>query len=250
VEVGDVALLLAAGGGAGAINAMAGGGSLVSFPALLATGLPSVTANVTNAIAVLPGYVGGTVAYRDWLQGQRARAQTLGVASALGSATGAVILLVSPESVFDAIVPFLILLACGLLAAQQRIRRLVGSGEHAEARPRALHVSTYVASIYGGYFGAGLGIALLALLGLLLPDDLQSLNALKGLLSLVIAAVAAVFFIVAAPVAWTSALCVGVSSLVGGVVGARLAQRIPDGPLRTLVVAYGVIVAIVLLVQG
>jgi uncharacterized protein len=250
VEVGDVALLLAAGGGAGAINAMAGGGSLISFPALLATGLPSVTANVTNAIAVLPGYVGGSVAYRERLRHQRVRAQTLGIASALGSATGAVVLLISPASVFDAIVPFLILLACGLLAAQPWIRRLVGSGEHAEARPRALHVSTYVASIYGGYFGAGLGIALLALLGLLLTDDLQNLNALKGLLSLVIATVAAVFFVVAAPVDWWSALYVGVASLLGGVAGARLAQRIPDGPLRAIVVVYGVIVAVVLLVRG
>jgi uncharacterized membrane protein YfcA len=250
VDIGDVVLLLAAGGGAGAINAIAGGGSLVSFPALLATGLPSVTANVTNAIAVLPGYVGGTVAYRERLRHQRARSRTLGIASALGAATGAVVLLVSPASVFDAIVPFLILLACGLLAAQEWIRRLVGSGEHGEARPRALHISTYVAAIYGGYFGAGLGIALLALLGLLLADDLQNLNALKGLLSLVIAAVAAVFFVVAAPVAWTSALCVGAASLVGGVAGAWLAQRIPDRPLRALVVVYGVVVAVVLLVQG
>jgi uncharacterized membrane protein YfcA len=250
VEVGDVALLLGAGAGAGAINAIAGGGSLVSFPALLATGLPSVTANVTNAIAVLPGYVGGTVAYRDWLRDERRRSQTLGLASALGSATGAVILLVSPESVFDAIVPFLILLACALLAAQQRIRHLVVRGDHHTPRPRALHVSTYLAAIYGGYFGAGLGIALLALLGLMLADDLQTLNALKGLLSLVIAAIAGIFFIVAAPVDWPSALCVGVASLVGGVAGARIAQRIPDGPLRTIVVVYGVIVAIVLLIRG
>lgn len=250
MQVADVALLLGAGFGAGAINAIAGGGSLVSFPALLATGLPSVTANVTNAVAVLPGYVGGTAAYRKRLSGQRARARTLGAASALGSAAGAVILLVSPESVFEAVVPFLILLACGLLTAQSRIRRLVRAGEHAEARPRALHVSTFVAAIYGGYFGAGLGIALLALLGLLLPDDLQRLNALKGLLSLVIAAVAAVFFVVAADVAWRSALCVGGASLVGGIAGARIAQLIPDGPLRAAVVAYGVVVAGVLLVQG
>ncbi len=248
MEVSDVALLLAAGFGAGAVNAMAGGGSLISFPALLATGLPSVTANVTNAIAVLPGYAGGTAAYRERLRGHRARGVSLGVVSGLGAATGAVVLLVSPESVFDAIVPFLILLACGLLAAQGRIRRLVTRGEPHVPRPLALHVTAYVASIYGGYFGAGLGIALLALLGLLLPDDLQSLNALKGLLSLVIAAVAAVFFIVAAPVAWTSALCVGGASLLGGVAGARLAQRIPDAPLRALVIVYGVIVAVVLLV--
>ncbi|MEA2179977.1 MAG: uncharacterized protein QOG77_3274 [Solirubrobacteraceae bacterium] len=250
MELHDVALLVAAGFGAGAINAMAGGGSLVSFPALLATGLPSVTANVTNAIAVLPGYIGGTVAYRDRLRGRRRRGVTLGLASGLGSGVGAVTLLVSPESIFDAIVPFLILLACGLLAVQSRVRRFVVSGEHGGAKPRALHISTFLAAIYGGYFGAGLGIALLAILGVLLPDDLQSLNALKGLLSLVIAAVAAVFFVVAAPVAWTSALCVGAASLVGGVAGARLAQRIPDGPLRTLVIVYGVVVAVVLLVRG
>jgi uncharacterized membrane protein YfcA len=250
MELQDVALLVGAGFGAGAVNAMAGGGSLISFPALLATGLPSVTANVTNAVAVLPGYVGGTVTYRERLRGERRRGATLGLASGLGSAAGAVILLVSPESVFDAIVPFLVLLACGLLAVQSRVRRAVTSAAGHTARPRTLHVVTFLAAVYGGYFGAGLGIALLAILGLLLPDDLQSLNALKGLLSLVIAAVAAVFFVVASSVAWTSALCVGAASLLGGIAGARIAQRIPDGPLRTLVVAYGIVVAIVLLIRG
>jgi uncharacterized protein len=244
---GDLALLGGAGLLAGGVNAVAGGGSLISFPALLAVGYPSVTANVTNNVALLPGYVGGTVAYRDELGGQGRRARRLGATSAVGGLIGAILLNVSPPGVFEAIVPFLILLSCALLVAQPAAARAVERRGH-QGSPPAVHASVFFSAVYGGYFGAGLGIMLLAALGAFLPDDMQRLNALKGLLSLVISAVAVVYFALFGPVAWAAAAVMAVASLVGGQGGVRLARRLSATALRWLVVAFGTTVAIVLLV--
>ncbi len=193
-----IAFLAAAGFIAGAVNAMAGGGSLISFPALLAAGYPSLTANVTNAVALCPGYFGGTVAYRAELEGQGGRMLWLASTSVAGGLAGAILLAVSSEEAFDRIVPFLILFSCGLLAAQPTVTRWVkGAGARREAhRSPALHVGQFLAAVYGSYFGAGLGVMMLAILGILLADTLQRLNALKGFLSLVVNIVGAVFFIV------------------------------------------------------
>jgi uncharacterized protein len=252
VSVETVALLVAAGVLAGAVNAVAGGGSLISFPALLAAGYGSVTANVTNAIAVLPGYLGGSVAYRDQLRGQRSRVVALAASSSLGALLGAWLLTVTSEDLFEAIVPFLILGACGLLAAQPWLSarlRSPASGSDAHRAP-ALHAANFVASVYGGYFGAGLGIMLLAVLALTVADDLQRLNALKGLLSLVVAIAAAVFFALFGPVAWGAAAIMAVASFVGGHAGVAVARRLPANVLRGVVVVFGVGVAIALLVSG
>ena len=246
LDAGTVGLLAAAGFGAGAVNAIAGGGSLISFPALLAAGYPSVAANVTNSIALLPGYLGGSLAYRRELAGQRARIRGLATTAALGAAAGAALLLVSPASVFEAIVPWLILAACLLLALQPRAAELVRRSERAGS-PAALHAALFAATLYGGYFGAGLGIVLLAILGVLLPDDLQRLNALKGVLSLLVAVVSALGFALFGPVAWDAALVVGVACLAGGVAGVRVARRLPAPLLRGAVIVYGVAVAGVLL---
>jgi uncharacterized protein len=243
VDVGSAALLAAAGLGAGAVNAVAGGGSLISFPALLAAGYPSVTANVTNAIAVLPGYVGGSLAYRRELAGQAARIRALALTSAIGAASGAALLLVSPASVFEAVVPWLILAACGLLALQPHA---APAGRHRS--PPALHAAMFAATVYGGYFGAGLGIMLLAILGVFVDDGLQRLNALKGVLSLLVAGVTAAGFALFGPVAWDAAAIVGVTCLAGGALGVGVARRLPARVLRGAVIAYGVAVAIVLLV--
>ena len=244
--VGELALLGGAGLLAGGVNAVAGGGSLISFPALLAVGYPSVPANVTNNVALLPGYVGGTLAYRRELAGQGGRARRLGATGAAGGLGGAVLLNVSPPGVFEAIVPFLILLSCALLVAQPAASRAVErSGQ--QGRPGLVHAGTFLAAVYGGYFGAGLGIMLLAVLGAFLPDDLQRLNALKGLLSLVISAVAVVYFALFAPVAWAAAAVMAVTSLAGGQLGVRLARRLSATALRWLVVAFGTAVAAVLL---
>jgi uncharacterized protein len=243
----ELALLAGAGLLAGAVNAVAGGGSLISFPALLAVGYPSVAANVTNNVALLPGYVGGTLAYREELRGQGARARRLGATSAAGGLAGAVLLDVSPPGVFEAIVPFLILLSCALLVVQPAASRAVEARGH-QGRPAAVHAGVLFSAVYGGYFGAGVGIMLLAALGAFLPDDLQRLNALKGLLSLVISAVAVVYFALFGPVAWAAAAVMAVTSLVGGQSGVRVARRLSAVALRWVVVAFGSAVALVLLV--
>lgn len=248
MDAGTLVLLAGAGFGAGAVNAVAGGGSLVSFPALLAAGYPSVTANVTNAVAVLPGYLGGSIAYRRELEGQRGRIRALLPTSVAGAAVGCALLLTTPASVFDAVVPWLILGACALLALQPRAAALAARHRDRRRSTIALHGGLFAGAVYGGYFGAGLGIMLLALLGALLRDDLQRLNALKGVLSLVIALAAAIAFALFGPIAWGAAVVVGAASLVGGAGGVRVARRLPEPALRAVVVAYGVVVAVVLLV--
>jgi uncharacterized protein len=247
VSFGQGVLLAAAGFAAGAVNAVAGGGSLLSFPALLGAGYGSVTANVTNAVAVLPGYLGGSLAYRRELRGQRSRIVALSATSAVGAVLGAVILIVSPASVFEAIVPFLILGSCALLAAQPLLSRVI---EPREQHGPWLIAGAFLASIYGGYFGAGLGILLLAVLGLTLDDSLQRLNALKGLLSFVIGLASVIYFALFGPVAWGPAALMAVTSLAGGQAGVAVARRLKPGPLRALIVAFGVGVAIWLLVSG
>ncbi len=247
MDAGTAALLAGAGFGAGVVNAVAGGGSLITFPALLAAGYPSITANVTNSIAVLPGYAGGSLAYRRELAGQGARIRSLAGTSVLGAATGAALLLVGPASVFEAIVPWLILAACGLLAVQPRIAAVARRARHARS-PLVLHAALFAATVYGGYFGAGLGILLLAILGVFVEDALQRLNALKGLLSLLVAVIAGIGFAIFGPIAWDAAAIIGLTSLLGGALGVSAARRLPAHVLRGVVIAYGAGVAIVLLV--
>lgn len=250
MDAGTAALLAGAGFGAGAVNAVAGGGSLISFPALLAAGYPSVTANVTNALAVLPGYLGGSLAYRRELAGQGARIRGLALTSALGAGAGAALLLSSSEALFKAIVPWLILAACGLLALQPRAAAFARRQRERGGRGTllGLHGALFAAALYGGYFGAGLGIMLLAVLGVFLEDDLQRINALKGVLSLLIAIVTVAGFALFGPIAWDAAAVVGAACLVGGAAGVRVARRLPAPVLRAVVIAYGVAVAIALLV--
>jgi uncharacterized membrane protein YfcA len=248
----EIALLAASGFAAGAVNAVAGGGSLISFPALLAVGYPPITANVTNSVAVLPGYLGGSHAYRPELAGQGRRIAALAATSVAGALLGAWLLIVSSEDLFERIVPFLILLSCALLAAQPAIsRRLAPAAEgRREHRSARLHAAQFAAAVYGGYFGAGLGILLLAVLALALTDSLHRLNALKGVLSLVIGAAAALFFALFGPVAWPAAAIMAASSLGGGQLGVRVARRLPAPALRGVIVVFGIAVALWLLVHG
>ena len=244
---------------AGAVNAVAGGGSLISFPALLAAGYPAVVANVTNTVALSPGYLGGTFGYRRELAGQRRRALTLGLVSVTGALLGAWLLLVSSPKLFERIVPFLILLACGLLAAQAPLSRLLGRrpAEEVEDGPGAtraarrdgaiLLAGQFLAAVYGAYFGAGLGIMMLAVLGIFVADSLQRLNALKGLLSLVINLVGALYFALFADVVWVAVAVMAAASLLGGQAGVLLARRLNDQALRWLVIAFGVVVGVRLL---
>jgi uncharacterized membrane protein YfcA len=245
LSVGAIALLALAGFVAGAINAAAGGGSLVSFPALVAIGYPPLTANVTNNVAVAPGYVTGALSYRRGLSGQYRRIVPLAIASAVGSLVGVALILVSSQRAFEGVVPFLVLATCALLAAQPAIARLIGERSGARARPGigALAGQTLVAA-YGGYFSAALGVAVLAVLGIFFDDTLQRLNALKALLQLVIGAVSAIGYALVTPVDWVAVAIIAPAGVVGGELGARLAQRASDRALRVAIVAYGIAAAI------
>ena len=245
MDLGGGALLALAGFAAGAINAAAGGGSLVTFPALIAVGYPPLVANVTNNIAVSPGYATGAWGYRGELRGQRGRIAPLAAVSAFGSIVGVGLILVSSQQAFDGIVPFLVLVACGLLAAQPAIGRRIGDRTAEGGRPGVgALVGQTLAAVYGGYFGAALGVAVLALLGTFFDDTLQRLNALKALLQLVIGGTAALGFALLTPVAWGAVAIVGPASLAGGLVGAQLAKRVSDRVLRGGIVAYGVVAAV------
>jgi uncharacterized protein len=248
----DVALVAASGVAAGGINAVAGGGTLVAFPALLATGMSARTANIVSTIGLVPGYAGGSVAYRRELAGQGPRVRALFVVSALGGIAGAVVLVTTPARSFRAVVPFLILGSCVLLALQTRIGAAVARRRvHPEGVEitSAVQAGVFVSAVYGAYFGAGLGVLLLALLGVLLSDDLQRLNALKGLLSFLINAVSVVVFVVAGHVAWWYTAILAVTTWVGGHTGVRLARRLSPLLLRWAVIVFGTVVAVALLVR-
>jgi uncharacterized membrane protein YfcA len=244
----SLGFLLVAGLLAGAVNAVAGGGSLLVFPALLAVGFPPLAANVTNSVAQWPGYLGIVVGARRDLAGQRRRILLTSAVAVGGSAAGCALLLVLPGAVFDTVVPVLVLLASALMALGPRLKRWIGTPEPgAPDRNAALLPAVFVAAVYGGYFGAGLGVILLAVLGLALDDALVRLNALKGVLSLVIASVTVVIFAFGAPVDWLAVALIAPTTLIGGYLGAKVARRLPEDVLRWAVVLLGVAVGIALL---
>jgi uncharacterized protein len=237
----------------GAVNALAGGGTLITFPVLMAVGLPAVPANITNTVALCPGYLGGTIAqFRD-LRGQERHLWFLAPAGVLGGIAGGFLLLNTGESLFRALVPYLILLATGLLAVQERLRAWL-VGRTGQAERGGLHeawtvLPVFLASIYGGYFGAGLSVIVLAVLGLVLEDTLTRLNALKQIISFSINIAAAVFFVFSGKIVWPAALVMMVGALAGGALGGRLAGRIQPAMLRRIVVTAGVIIALIYLVR-
>lgn len=247
-------LLAAAGAGlaAGAINTLAGGGTLVSFPVLLALGVPAVTANVTNTVALSPGYLGGAWAQRHHLRRQRAGIVVLVPVCAAGGLLGGVVLLLTPEGAFRAVVPWLILAACALLVVQEPLRgrlarrraRTGSSGGPGTGREVAAGAAVLPAAVYGGFFGAGLGVMLMAVLGIVLDEDLPAVNSVKIVLSLVINLVAAVFFVFRAEVAWAYVAAIAPASLVGGHLAGLVVGRISAPALRAMVVVFGVAVSI------
>jgi uncharacterized membrane protein YfcA len=245
--------LLVAGAGllAGAVNAIAGGGTLISFPALLATGQSALSANITSTVALVWGWAGGTFAYRPELRGQRERVIRLSVPAVIGGIGGAVLLLNTPADSFRAVVPYLVLLACALLAAQPYLGRLLTRqrGAHDRITPD-VYLVVLVGGVYGSYFGAGLGVALLALLGLLLADDLQRINALKGPLGFLVNIAGAAVFLASGRVHWIHCAILAGSAFVGATIGVRYARRLSDNALRIAVVVLGVVVAVVLIVRN
>lgn len=243
--------VLAAGVGAGALNTVVGSGSLLTFPTLLAIGLPPVTANVSNTIGLVPGGISGTVGYRRELAGQRPRLERLGLAGLLGGTAGAALLLALPPAAFEAVVPFLLLFAVALTALQP-----VLTPRLANLRSRPAHdnpvvvVVVFLTAIYGGYFGAGQGVILLSSLLLLVNDDPQRLNALKNALVVGVNGIAALIYAVIAPVDWGVVALIAIGSIVGGQLGASYGRRLSPTALRIAIVVLGTLVAVRLLLPG
>ncbi|MGQ5417345.1 sulfite exporter TauE/SafE family protein [Nocardioides sp. MAHUQ-72] len=237
--------ILLAGVAAGTINTVVGSGTLITFPTLLAFGVPPVTANVSNTVGLVPGSVSGAVGYRRELSGQRSRVLRLSVASLLGGLAGGLLLLVLPEGAFAAIVPALILLGLVLVVFQPRISAWVAR-RHEAAGGMPHHGAWWVwpgvllAGVYGGYFGAAQGVLLMAILGIGLDEALQRLNAVKNVLAAVVNGVAGLLFILVADVDWPIVALIGVGSIIGGQIGATVGRRLPPLVLRSVIVVVGV----------
>lgn len=259
MTIEQIVLIAVAGFLGGAINAAAGGGTLVTFPTLIAAGIPPIAANISSSVGLLAGYLGGSLAYRRELAQQRERLLTFSVVSIIGGVLGAVLLLVTPSSTFSAIVPYLVLASAALLAAQPWVSRWLKAytGANAtaiEQRPRwageaPAQVGMLIAATYGSYFGAGLGVLMLAVLGIFLADNLQKLNGLKSLLSLLVNAVGVAVFIISGSVSWLVIAILAPAAFIGGTVGGTIARKLPVVVLRTTIVVFAVIVGIVLLVS-
>lgn len=246
----QLALLAVAGVVSGVVNALAGGGSLLLFPTLLAVGFPPLAANVTNSVIQCPGYVGLALGSRRELSGQRGRVLSTASVAVAGSLVGSLLLLVLPATVFDAVAPALVGLASVLLGMQPWLSRWIGEPEpDAPDRRLILLPAVFLAAIYGGYFGGALGVILIAVLALAAHDDLRRLNAAKGVLSLIIGAVTVVVFGIGAPVDWLAVALLGPTTLVGGFFGAKLAGRVPEPALRAAVVVVGLAVSIYMFVK-
>lgn len=243
----------AAAAAAGAVNAIAGGGTLISFPSLLAAGFSARVANVTSTVAIWPGTVGGSLAYRQELAARRDRLTRLSVPSLAGAAVGSLLLLNTSDQLFDAVVPFLVLFASLTLAANSRLSRLAsrhGLGVDGDGRlPAPLYVAMFANGIYGGYFGAGLGILTLAAISILAPDDMQHANAVKGMLALLINSVAVVIFVASGLVEWGPALVMAVCAIAGGYAGVSLARRLRAQVLRNVIVVWGLVMSAALFLR-
>ncbi|RBY82488.1 sulfite exporter TauE/SafE family protein [Geodermatophilus sp. TF02-6] len=236
---------------AGAVNSIAGGGSLILFPTLVGLGLGTVAANVTNSVAQWPGYLGGVLGFRSEYVGQRARLLRFAVVALFGGTAGSVLLLTTPSEAFDVVVPVLVLLASLLLAVQPLLTRRLRQAEDGGPRrdPPWLYVALFLATVYGGYFGGALGVILVGVLGVGL-HRLKLANALKSALSAVTATVTVVVFGLFGPVDWLVVAVAAPASLLGGFLGARVATRIPATPLRVLIVVFGVAVSLYLFLRA
>jgi uncharacterized membrane protein YfcA len=236
-----------AGMAAGTINTVVGSGTLITFPTLLALGVPPVTANVSNNIGLVPGSLSGAIGYRRELAGQRGRLLRLGSASLLGGALGAVLLLVLPAEAFSAVVPVLIGLGCALVVVQPWLSRRMAVRALARGTRRPVHGSLWVWSlvmltgVYGGYFGAAQGVLLMAVLGIGLEETMQRNNATKNVLALLVNFVAALVFVAVAEVDWLVAGLIALGAVVGGQIGATVGRRLPPLLLRGVIVVVGVV---------
>lgn len=238
-----MAVVLLAGMAAGTINTVVGSGTLITFPTLLAFGVPPVTANVSNTIGLVPGVASGVFGYRRELRGQRARAIRLGSASLVGGAVGALLLLVLPSSAFSAIVPALIVVGLLLVVLQPRISAWVDvrhGGARGEFGPWWVWPIVLATGVYGGYFGAAQGVILMGVLGIGIADSLQRLNGIKNVLAGLVNGVAGLIFVLVADVDWTVVALIAVGSVIGGQLGATVGRRLSPAVLRIVIVVVGV----------
>ena len=253
LTLSDFLLAALAAVAAGAVNAIAGGGTLITFPMLTFLGIPAVTANVTNTVALCPGYFGGTVAQWKDLEGQKNRLRFVVPASIVGGVLGGFLLLQTGERLFRELVPYLILLASALLAIQDPMRawlvRRMGES-HGASLEKLSWLPVGLASVYGGYFGAGLSVIVLSALGLTLEDSLTRLNALKQAVAFSVNMAAAIFFLFSGQVIWSVAIVMAVGALIGGILGGKLASRIKPSVLRWTVVVIGVVISMIYFVRG
>lgn len=246
-----VAVLLA-GMAAGTINVVVGSGTLITFPTLLAFGVPPVTANVSNTIGLVPGVASGVVGYRRELRGQRARSIRLGSASVAGGIVGALLLLSLPDGAFSAIVPALVLLGLVLVVLQPRISTWVDrrhAGARGEFGPWWVWPAVFGTGVYGGYFGAAQGVILMGVLGIGIADTLQRLNGLKNVLAGLVNGIAGVIFLVVADVDWTVVALIAAGSIIGGQLGATLGRRLSPLVLRIVIVVVGLVALVTFLVD-
>jgi uncharacterized membrane protein YfcA len=248
-----LALVAVAGFLAGAGNTLAGGGTLLVYPALLACGLPPVTANITSLIGLTPGYVGGAFAYRSEILLERRRMPVLAIATVLGAVAGAVILLTTPSAVFQLVIPYLVLFSSLLLLAQPWLQRRLAPASASDAgrttSPLAAG-SVFLGSVYGSYFSAGVGVLLLAFLGATIRENFQRINGLKNALSLLIILTGVAVYAFSSQVNWWWVLVLLPTSAIGGVVGGRLARRLNADILRYIVCALGLGLAVALFIIG
>ena len=249
----DYGLITIAAVAAGFINALAGGGTLITFPMLIAVGIPAVASNVTNTVALCPGYFGATLAQANDLRDQKQRMWLFLPIGVVGGIIGGLLLLRTGERLFQSMVPYLILVASGLLAIQDPLRKwLTRRAERSQSKSLSLvwaALPVGLATIYGGYFGAGLSVIVLAVLALVLDDSLTRLNALKQSISLSTNIAAAIYFLFSGKVVWAAALTMAVGALIGGALGGRLAGKIKPSTLRWTGVVIGVSVAVIYLVR-
>ena len=246
----EAAIIALAGVWAGLINAVVGSGTLVTFPVLVALGFPPVTATTSNAIGLITGSITGAVGYSSELEGQGRRLTRYAVASLLGAIVGAVLLLKLPADAFETIVPVLVGISVILVLVQPLLsRRLSNRTAVDRTASPLLYVLIFLVGIYGGYFTAAQGIMLVGVMGLLVADPLQRLNAFKNALAAVVNVVAGVIYAFVAPVSWPVVAVLAVSSTVGGLLGATVGKRLSPRVLRGVIVVIGVAAVVHLLIE-
>lgn len=236
--------------GAGIVNGAAGGGTLLSFPALLAVGYPALSANITSSVGIWTGYLGGAAGYRPEIAAQTDRLRQLGLTGLAGGVLGGVLLLTTPSSFFKVLAPYLLLFSCALFAAQPLLsRQLASRRAEGHGHMGLTQAGVFLASIYGSYFGAGLGVVYLAVLAITLPEPLGRINGLRSLLSLIVNSAAVLVFLTSSHIAWVAAGIMAGGALVGGYLGAHIARRVPTVVLRVIVIGLGLATSVDLLVR-